>query len=546
VTRYNRAKRHSRAKRCRFLLLPVRVRIRNRVTPRHDFVRPACSVRPAFRWFVVPALLTGWIAGWAEAGSSQVLTGVQLPVIEHELANGMRWIVLPRASGPTVSIIVQFRVGGVNEVRGQTGIAHLLEHLLFKGTETLGTRNATAERALFVRMDALQDSILTLEGRGDTTTVPLLRARIDSLESEAGEYVIPNEFERVLTTNGARGLNASTDSESTTYFVEMPVNRAELWFLLESDQMANPVLRGFYAERDIVAEERRLRVETNPGGLLFEAHMATAFTTHPYGQPVVGYMADIQRLRRPDVEAYFRRYYGPSNAVVTVVGDIDSDQIFAWADEYFDDLPAGEIPEPVLLREPAQMGERRVEVTLDDGPQVRMGWPVVETAHPDAPALTVLSWLLTGGLTSRLHRRLVIEDRVATGITSSMDPGVRFPAIFAINATPRSPNTTADIEAAVYAELDSLRRTPPSERELQRIRNQLEAGEVRRVTSNLGLAFQLSASASNFGDWRTTFGFTDRLAAVEAEDVRRVTERYFTLEHRTVATLVRPDSVAGR
>ena len=144
-------------------------------------------VRRAFRWFVVPALLTAWIAGWAEAGSSQVLTGVQLPVVEHELANGMRWIVLPRASGPTVSIIVQFRVGGVNEVRGQTGIAHLLEHLLFKGTETLGTRNATAERALFVRMDALQDSILALEGRGDTAAVPLLRARIDSLESEAGE-----------------------------------------------------------------------------------------------------------------------------------------------------------------------------------------------------------------------------------------------------------------------------------------------------------------------------------------------------------------------
>ncbi|MEE3185759.1 MAG: insulinase family protein, partial [Gemmatimonadota bacterium] len=182
----------------------------------------------------------------------------------------------------------------------------------------------------------------------------------------------------------------------------------------------------------------------------------------------------------------------------------------------------------------------------DVSPQVRMGWPVVETSYPDAAALTVLSRLLTGGLTSRLHRRLVIEDQVATGVTSSMGPGVRFPAIFAIDATPRSPNTTADIEAAVYAELDSLRRTPPSERELQRIRNQLEAGEIRRLASNFGLAFQLSASASNFGDWRTTFGFTDRLAKVEAEDVRRVTERFFTPEHRTVATLVRPDSVAGR
>ena len=277
-------------------------------------------VRPAFRWLVVPAILTGWVGAWAEAGSSQVLTGAQLPVVEHELANGMRWLVLPRTGAPTVSFTVKFRVGAVNEVRGQTGMAHLLEHLLFKGTETLGTRDATAERALFVRMDALQDSILALEAQGDITAVPVLRERIDSLETEAGAYVLPNEFERVLSTNGGRSLNATTDWESTTYYMELPANRAQFWFLLESDRMANPVFREFYAERNIVAEERRLRVETNPGGLLFEAHMAAAFTTHPYGQPVVGYMADIQRLRRPDVEAYFRRYYGPSNAVVTVVG----------------------------------------------------------------------------------------------------------------------------------------------------------------------------------------------------------------------------------
>ena len=510
------------------------------MTGRHELVRPA------FRWVVVMAVLTGWVGAWARAGSSQALTGTQLPVVEHELANGMRWLVLPRTGSPTVSFIVKFRVGAVNEVRGQTGMAHLLEHLLFKGTETLGTRDASAERVLFVRMDALQDSILALEARADTTAVPMLKERIDSLETEARAYVLPNEFERVLSTNGGRGLNATTDWESTTYFVELPANRAQLWFLLESDRMANPVFREFYAERDIVAEERRLRVETNPGGLLFEAHMAAAFTTHPYGQPVVGYMADIQRLRRPDVEAYFRRYYGPSNAVVTVVGDVDPDQILAWADEYFGDLPASETPGPVLSREPAQRGERRVEVTFDAEPQVRIGWPVVETSHPDAPALSVLSWLLTGGRTSRLHRRLVIEDRVATAIYSSMGPGVRFPAIFTIDATPRFPSNTDDVEAVVYAEFDSLQRTPPSEREMQRIRNQLEAGEFRRLTSNLGLALQLAGSASAFGDWRATFSFTDRLAAVEPEDVRRVAQRFFTRDHRTVATVVRPDSVAGR
>jgi predicted Zn-dependent peptidase len=504
--------------------------------------------RPIFRWFVVLSVLAGWVTAWADAGISQVPTGAQLPVVEHELANGMRWLVLPRAGAPTVSFIVQFRVGAVNEVRGQTGMAHLLEHLLFKGSETLGTRDATAERALFVRMDALQDSILALEvlGDGDTAAVALLRERIGSLETEARAHVLPNEFARVLSTNGARGLNATTDWESTTYFVELPANRAQLWFLLESDRMAHPVFREFYAERDIVAEERRLRVETNPGGLLFEAHMAAAFTLHPYGQPVVGYMSDIQRLRRPDVEAYFRRYYGPSNAVVTVVGDIDSDQILAWADEYFGELLTSEAPGPVRLREPAQNGERRVEIAFDAEPRVRIGWPVVETTHPDAPALSVLSWLLTGGRTSRLHRRLVIQDRVATAISSTIGPGIQFPGIFTIDATPRLPSSTVDVETAVYAELDSLQRTPPSEREIQRIRNQLEASDVRRLTSNLSLALQLAGSASAFGDWRTTFDFTARLAAVEPEDVRRVARKFFTREHRTVATVVRPDSVASR
>ena len=492
------------------------------------------------------ALLTTGVGARAEAGSSQVLTGAQLPVVEHQLANGMRWLVLPRTGAPTVSFIVKFRVGGVNEIRGQTGMAHLLEHLLFKGTETLGTRDAPAERALFVQMDALQDSILALEARGDTTATPVFKERIDSLETEAGTHVLPNEFERVLSTNGGRSLNATTDWESTTYSVELPANRAQLWFLLESDRMANPVFREFYAERDIVAEERRLRVDTNPGGLLFEAHMATAFTTHPYGRPVVGFMADIERLRRPDVEAYFRRYYGPSNAVVTVVGDIDPDQVLAWADEYFGDIPASETPGPVLTREPAQRGERRVEVTFDAEPQVRIGWPVVEASHPDTPALSILSWLLTGGRTSRLHRRLVIEDRVATSVYSSMGPGVQFPAIFAIDARPRFPNSTEDVEAAVYAELDSLRRTPPSEREMQRIRNQLEASEFRRLTSNLGLALQLAGSASTFGDWRTTFLLADRLMAVEPEDVSRVARRFFNRETRTVATVVRPDSVGDR
>ena len=234
--------------------------------------------RPTLRWFIVLSLLAGWIVGRADPGSSQILTGTQLPVVEHELANGMRWLVLPRTGAPPCPSSSSF--GWVPSTSpGANGHSPPARAPAVQGIGDARHTDATAERVLFARMDALQDSILALEGRGESTAVPLLKERIDSLETEARAHVLPNEFERVLSTNGARGLNATTDWESTTYFVELPANRAQLWFVLESDRMANPVFREFYAERDIVAEERRLRVETSPGGLLVEAHMAEVFTT---------------------------------------------------------------------------------------------------------------------------------------------------------------------------------------------------------------------------------------------------------------------------
>ncbi len=478
---------------------------------------------------------------------AQTATGVDLPVVEHQLANGMRFLILHRPGAPTVSFVVRYPVGGVNEVPGATGIAHFLEHLLFKGTTTLGTRDFAVERRLFARMDAIQDTVLALEDVGaPPEELGPLRERIAELESEASRYAVSNEFDRVLSKNGSRGLNASTDAESTVYFVELPSNRAELWFLLESERMRDPVFREFYTERDVVAEERRLRVETQPGGLLYEAHLAEAFRVHPYGRPVVGFMADLQRLDRVRVREYYERYYGPNNAVVAIVGNADPLQMVAWADQYFGDLEAADPPPSVLDAEPPHAAERRVEVVFDAAPAIRIGWRVPAERHADAAALSVLSSLLTGGSTSRLYRRLVVRERLATSVTSLMGPGVRFPRLFSIDATPRFPHSTEETERAVYAELDSLRRTPPAESELQRIRNQLEAGQVRGLTSHLGLAFQLAGSASTYGDWRTAFRIRERLGEVTPEDVSRVVATYFTPENRTVATLVRAGSPSAR
>ena len=465
--------------------------------------------------------------------------GERLPVQEVRLENGLRVLILPRAGAPTVSFVVQYGVGGVHERLGTTGIAHLLEHLMFKGTTTVGTKNVDAERALFAQMDAAHDTLLRARGARDTATARRLERLIDVLEDDARVHVEPNEFDRILTRAGAQGLNATTTNESTIYFVELPSNRAELWFVLEADRVRNPVFREFYTERDVVTEEHRMRVETSPGGLLYGAHLATAFRVHPYGVPVVGHMSDITALSRPDVESYYRRFYGPNNAVMAIVGDVDPERVRRWVDEYLAPIPRGEDPPPVLAVEPDQRGERRVEVEWDAEPMLRIGWRVPDAFHRDAPALTMLSWLLTVGRTSWLHRRLVVNERLATGVFSSIGPGQRYPRLFQIDATPRSPHTSADVEGAIYDEIARLAASGPTLEELERVRNQIAAGSVRRLQSNLGLAFQLAESMTLHGDWRETFRTSERLRAVTAEDVRRVAERYFTRENRTVATLVR-------
>jgi len=480
--------------------------------------------------------------GSARAVSAQEPVGDRLPVREVVLDNGMTILVLPRGGAPTVSFVVRFGVGGVHEHLGTTGIAHLLEHLLFKGTTSIGTRDIDAERVLFARMDAVQDTLLRARASGRAERVPELEARIDALEDSARSYVVPNELDRILTEAGARGLNATTSSEATTYFVELPANRAELWFALEADRMTHPVFREFYSERDVVTEERRMRVDTDPAGLLYEQHLAAAFTMHPYGVPVVGYMSDLRALSRRDVEDYYRRFYGPNNAVVAVVGDIDPDQVEGWARRYFGGIPRGEVPPPVLAVEPPQRGERRVTVEWDAEPRLRIAWHVPAGVADEASAIAMLASVLTGGRTSRLYRRLVLDDQLVTGVYASTGPGTLFPQLFQIDAVPRSGQPTERIESAIYDEIERLVREGPDERELERVRSQVAAGNIRRMTSNLGLAFQIADSQALLGDWRETFRVSERIAAVTPDQVRGIAALYLVLSNRTVAVLSRPES----
>ena len=467
--------------------------------------------------------------------------GETLPVVRHVLANGMTFLVLERRQSPTVALVLHYPVGSVNEHLGNTGIAHVLEHMMFKGSDEIGVTDPVSEAVLLDAIDAARDTLVLEQAapRPDSARLLRLRGVIGALEDQARALVVPNEFDRLLSAEGARGLNAVTSHESTRYFVELPANRTELWFALESDRMAGPVFRELYTELDVVAEERRLRLETSPGGVLENAFLATAFQVHPYGVPVAGHASDLATLTRRQTREYFRAYYGARNAVVAVVGDVEADQIKAWAEEYFGALPAGDPPPPVTAREPEQAGERRIAVEFDAESRLMIGWRAVSGLHDDAPALRALAIVLTGGRTTRLYRRLVAGDRSAVHVAAYLGPGFAHPGLFMISATPRAPHLPAELEAAVYEEIDLIKETAPEATALERIRNQVRAGELRRLSSNLGLAQQLAESEAALGDWRETFRESRRIREVTPEDVQRVARKYLVQRARTVATMMR-------
>ncbi len=483
------------------------------------------------------------LAGQSRSGDPE--PGVpDLPVVVATLENGLQVAILRRDASPTVAFAVHTGVGGVNETPGETGIAHLLEHLLFKGTTTIGTRSYVDERRIFPRIDAVFDSIVAeraQRGGGDPTRLAELKEELETLETEARTFVEPNELDRIYSEHGARGLNATTTAEETLYFVELPANRLELWMILEADRRLNPVFREFHTERNVVIEERSLRVDSDPAGKLYETHMAAAFSHHPYRQPVVGTASDLERLDRATVKEYFDRFYGARNTTIAIVGDVDPERTLDLVERYFAALPAGEVPEPITFTEPSQNGERRVEVLFEAEPRVRIGWHIPDGVHPDAPALEMLAAVLTAGRSSRLHKRLITRDRIASSIVSVTAPGGRYPRLFVIEGLPTADHSVTDIEEAVYEELERIRRTPPDEIELLRVRNQIRAGAVRRLRSNLPLAFELAGTVARTGDWRDAFRRTQRMLDVSPEDVQRVALEYLSSWNRTVASLRRPE-----
>lgn len=467
-------------------------------------------------------------------------------VIEHTLSNGLRILMVERHQVPTISFQTMYRVGGVNEVNGNTGIAHLYEHMAFKGTEKIGTNNYAEEKKVLAKIEVINENIMQEKRKGihaDAQKISTLTAQREKHQEEAQQYVIPNELGEIYDRNGAVGFNASTGKDFTNYIVSFPANRLPLWIAMESDRMAHPVMREFYKERDVVMEERRRSVETSPGGKLYETFIATAFAAHPYGNPTLGWPSDEQNLSATQTAEFFKRYYGPRNTVIVLVGDFKADKVIPLLEEAFGPIPAAPLPPRVITEEPPQRGEKRAEVEDEANPRLMIGYHKPNLHHADDAVFDVIDSLLSMGRTARLYKKLVIEKKIAVSVSSSSGvPGARFANLFTFSATPRAPHTTQEVEAAIYEEIERLIAEGPTKEELQKVITNIDASLIRSLRSNSGLASQLAYFETVAGDWRYTLRNRDAIVKVTAEDVKRVADTYFKKKNRTVVTLVQQEN----
>ncbi len=497
--------------------------------------------------------------GLASGSASADMSALKDRVVEHTFHNGLRLLMVERHHAPVVSINVTFGVGGINEPSGQTGVAHLYEHMAFKGTRRLGTKHYEQERPLLEQLDRLNGELEQARraasahaergepvDAGTKAKLADLERQFVQVQEKAGEFVVENEIPLLYQRHGGVGMNASTGKDVTRYVVSVPANRLPLWAAIEADRMANPVMREFYKERAVVMEERRLRTDDSPTGLLYEALSAAAFQAHPYHFPTIGWGADIQGLTPAMTERFFKAYYGPNNAVIGMVGDINPAEVIKLVEDTFGKIPPAPIPPPVFTAEPIQRGERRIEVEFDAEPLVLIGYHKPGIGNPDDYVFDVIESILSDGVTSRLHERLVRDRKVAVSVDADTSfPGARTPNLFVVAGVPRAPHTTAEVEAEVYRELERLQAEPVTQKELEKVLNNLDASLVRSLRSSSGLAGSLAYYQTVNGDWQYLVKGRDRIAAVTADDVQRVAKQYFTKSNRTVVTLVKAPA-AGR
>ncbi|MCX7626535.1 MAG: insulinase family protein [Candidatus Sumerlaeaceae bacterium] len=460
-------------------------------------------------------------------------------VREWKLDNGFTVLFLPREGKPFFSAVTYVDVGAVDEPIGRSGMAHLLEHMAFKGTPWVGTRNWNAERAKLVEVEETVQQLRLRDALGRATTdAAHLRKRLAELIAEAQQFVVPNEYDQLVTLAGGQQVNATTSADYTNYYMTLPSNQLELWAMLESQRLAYPVWREFYKERDVVAEERRMRMEDDPEGRLYEEFIASAFKGHPYGVPVIGWMSDILSLTATDINLFYRQWYVPQNMVAVVVGSVREDELRQVIERYFGSLEGREMPPRLATEEPEQRGERRVRLVVEAQPQLVMGWHKPPLPADDAVVFEVLQYVLTdNGRSSRLYTALVKQRGLCESVSSFTAPGEKYPNLFCIWATPRSPHSPEEVEEAVWKVLETIKHDGVTTDELQMSIAKAETSLARELDNDLGCAKQLGHYYLITRDCSYIDKFLAAMRHVDVADIQRVVRNYLDRDKVTVATI---------
>lgn len=474
---------------------------------------------------------------------AQNLKEFEKKVTEFTLPNGLHFIVLQRTDAPVVSMVTQVNVGAANDQAGKTGLAHMFEHMAFKGTDTLGTTNWPAEKKKLAEIEAIYDKIEAERNKGPRGSKEMiaqldkdLKAAIDT----ANGYVDKEAYSKAISENGGVGMNAGTSTETTTYFYSLPSNRLELWFLLTSQVFRQPIMREFYKERDVVREERRMRFESSPQGKLQEALLQTSFLAHPQ-RSLIGWASDIENLRAKEADEFFKKYYVPSNMVAVVAGDVDPKEVRRLADQYFAALPKGPPPPRVITEEPKQEGERRTVVETESQPFLLMGYKRPTGLHPDDAALTVLGGALSSGRTGVMYKEMVEKKKLAlAAIAAANFLGDKYPGLFTFISVPAVDKTIDENEKAINEIIEKTKKEKFDETVIKRIKTQTRAGVIRRLDSNTGLAQEMASNYTLYGDWRVMFTQLEDIDKVTADDIQRVAKAYLTESGRTVVYSKKP------
>jgi predicted Zn-dependent peptidase len=485
--------------------------------------------------------LTIWLALAVALSAAQDLASFEKRITVKKLANGLTIVICERPEAPVFSFFTLVDAGSAQDPMLATGLAHMFEHMAFKGTDTIGTTDYAAEKPALAKVETAYAAYLAERdkavGQDEAKLKELEKAWKDAI-AEAEKYVKPNEFGKIVEQNGGEDMNAFTADDETAYHYSLPENRLELWAYLESERFLHPVLREFYKERDVVIEERRMRTDSNPFGRLVEQFTAAAFSAHPYHRPNVGYISDLNHFSASDAQKFFDKYYVPSNMVIAVAGDINAAQAMPILEKYFGRLPTRPHPDETTTTEPPQNSERTVTLKEVTQPIYIEGYHRPDYRSKDDAVFDAISDLMSEGRTSRLYRALVRDKKIASFSEGfSGFPGTKYPHLFAFLAVPLPGHKPEEMGAAIHAEIDRLKKEDISDDELKMIKTRSKANLIRGLADNEGLAAQLATYQTRYGDWRELFRSVDRIDQVTKADIRRVANEVFQDTNRTVGII---------